>query len=406
MNILVVHQNFPGQFRHILPVLVKQGHRVVGMAQHQTKDVIQGVGLHIYQFTRGHGSDVHPLAIEWEAKVLRAEACALACKQLKQAGFVPDLILGHPGWGEMLYLKELFPLARIISYAEFFYHAKGQDFGFDPEFPETDPLAVAKLHTKNANLLLAMEQMDAGLSPTRWQASVHPAWAQQKIRVIHDGVDTDKVSPDSLAKVSLPDRGLELVPGDEVITFVARNLEPVRGYHILMRALPEIMKRRPNAIILIVGGDGVSYGAESKQESYRQRFLNEVKHQLDPRRVIFLGQVPYGVFLRLLQVSRCHIYLTYPFVLSWSMLEAMSAGSLVIGSRTPPVEEVIRHGENGLLVDFFDVTAWADQVCDVLAHSKDYDQMRKAGRQTVIEGYDLRSRCLPDQLNLIQEVMA
>jgi glycosyltransferase involved in cell wall biosynthesis len=196
---------------------------------------------------------------------------------------------------------------------------------------------------------------------------------------------------------------LTLTVQDEVITFVSRNLEPCRGYHRFVRSLPEIMARRPKAHVLIVGGDGVSYSAPSAEGlSYRQIFLEEVKEQVDWSRVHFLGKIPYADFLCVLQLSSVHVYLTYPFVLSWSMLEAMAAQALVVGSATAPVTEVIRHGENGLLVDFFSSEGLVNAVCEVLDHPDRMLEIRQQARRTILERFDLATVCLPRQIELIE----
>lgn len=223
--------------------------------------------------------------------------------------------------------------------------------------------------------------------------------------MIHDGIDTERVKPDAKAVVRLARSGLTLKPGDEVVTFVARNLEPYRGFHVFVRALPEIQKRRPNAIVLIVGGDDISYGRRLPQgETWRRKMLGEVGDRLDMRRIRFVGRISHDDFVALLRVSAVHVYLTYPFVLSWSMLEAMSAGCLVIGSATPPVEEVIRDGDNGLLVDFFSPPGIAEAVDRVLRHPDRMADIRGRARRTVIERYDLRAVCLPRHIALVDTV--
>ncbi len=395
MDLLFVHQNFPGQFRHVAPFLAQRGHRVVAVCQDGAKEALPGVRVVPYRVAKGNAPDVHPLAREFETKVLRGDACAQAVLALKAEGFSPQVIFAHPGWGEALYLKAVFPQAKLICLMEFYYRVAGQDMGFDPEFPMPGWRDDARLQAKNANLLLAMEAMDVGIAATPWQRQVLPEWARAKTVVLHEGVNTSEVAPDPTAELALPDLNVRVRPGDEVLTFVARNLEPVRGYHIFMRALPQILRQRPNARIFIVGGDGVSYGAQPQGTTYRQKYLTEVARQLDPRRVHFMGKVPRNVFLRLMQITRCHVYLTYPFVLSWSMLEAMSAGAVVLGSDTAPVRDVIRHGENGLLTDFFDTNALANAASQVLADPARYAALGKAARRAVVQGYDLRSVCLP-----------
>ena len=276
--------------------------------------------------------------------------------------------------------------------------------GFDPEFnpPNFDQRLIAQGRT--THLGQALVHADAGLSPTHWQASSFRATLRGRIHVIHDGVDTAVMAPNPKAQFALPN-GRVLTPDDEVLTFVNRNLEPYRGYHIFMRALPAVLAARPDAQVVIVGGDEVSYGAAPKGErGWKQRFLDEIAGQIDPARLHFMGKIPYPEFVALMQVSRAHAYLTYPFVLSWSMIEAMAAGCHVIGSNTAPVAEVIRQGENGTLVDFFDVAAWSKALIEALAHPDRFDDLRKAARQTVLDKYDLRSRCLPRMVDLVESL--
>jgi glycosyltransferase involved in cell wall biosynthesis len=257
------------------------------------------------------------------------------------------VIYAHTGWGESLFLKEVWPQAKLLGYFEFYYHPQGADCGFDPEFSSVFLQDAMRIRAKNASQLLALEQADLGVSPTQWQWSTFPSVYQDRISVIHDGIDTVRVRPDAAVKMQFARDNLTLTVRDEVITFVSRNLEPCRGYHRFVRSLPEIMVRRPKAHVLIVGGDGVSYSAPPAEGlSYRQIFLEEVKEQVDWNRVHFLGKIPYADFLCVLQLSSVHVYLTYPFVLSWSMLEAMAAQALVVGSATAPVTEVIRHGDS------------------------------------------------------------
>lgn len=401
MNLLFVHQNFPAQFRHLAPALAQAGHDVHALAIDGRE--VPGVTLHRYKPGRGSSKQIHPWAAEFETKIIRGEACAAAAARLKSQGFSPDLIIAHPGWGESLFLKDVWPQARLLAFIEFFYAARGLDADFDSEFNNTDLASAARIRAKNAHLLLTLDAMDWGLSPTHWQKSTVPAPYRDRISVIFDGIDTRAVQPDAQATIKV--RNKVIRAGDEVITFVNRNLEPQRGYHVFMRALPEIQRRRPNAFALIVGGDEVSYGAQPPAEkTWKQIFLDEVADKLDASRVFFLGKIPYPDYLKLLQVSACHVYLTYPFVLSWSCIEAMSAGCLVVGSATPPVKEVIERGANGLLVDFFDIGSWVDTVTDCLADPQKYSALRAAARQTAIERYDLESICLPQQMQLVEKL--
>jgi glycosyltransferase involved in cell wall biosynthesis len=400
VSLLFVHQNFPGQFRHLAPKLAAT-HHVKAMAIDGPG--LPNVALHRYQPNRASSKEIHPWAAEFETKVIRGEACAAAASRLKAQGFHPDLIVANPGWGESLFLKDVWPGARLLALLEFYYAARRLDYDFDSEFFRPDVARDAKLRAKNTHLLLTLESMDWGICPTHFQRSTVPRTYYDRMSVIFDGIDTNTVQPDPAATVTLSGRTLRA--GDEVITFVNRNLEPYRGYHVFMRALPEILRRRPNAVALIVGGEEVSYGAPAPAgKTWKQVFLDEVKDRLDASRVFFLGRIPYANYLKVLQVSACHVYLTYPFVLGWSCIEAMSAGCLVVGSRTPPVEEVIEHRKNGLLVDFFDASALTETLADCLARPQHYALLRAAARKTAIERYDLASVCLPQQLALIERL--
>jgi glycosyltransferase involved in cell wall biosynthesis len=401
LKVLFVHQNFPGQFKHLAPALAAMGHEVKAMAIDGPG--LAGIGLHRYKPGRGTSRDVHPWAAEFETKVIRGEACAAAALKLKAQGFRPDVIVANPGWGESLFLKDVWPDAKLLALLEFYYAARGLDYDFDREFLKADTGRDARLRSKNAHMLLTLDAMDWGVCPTQFQRSTVPRAYNDRISVIFDGIDTTMVAPDPAATLLIDRRTLRA--GDEVLTFVNRNLEPYRGYHVFMRALPEMLKRRPNAVALIVGGDEVSYGAAAPAgKTWKQIFLDEVKDRLDLSRVFFLGRIPYASFLKVLQVSRCHVYLTYPFVLGWSCIEAMSAGCLVVGSRTPPVEEVIAHGKNGLLVDFFDTAGLAESAVDALARPAHYDALRATARKTAIERYDLKTICLPQHIALIERL--
>ena len=373
MNLLFVHQNFPGQFRHLAPYFARAGHRVIAMGIGGPG--VAGVEMLRYQPRRSTNLETHPWAQDFETKLIRGEACAEAAARLKAKGFTPDVIIANPNWGESLFLKDVWPQARLLALIEFFYASRGLDFDFDPEFFTPGLAADARLRARNAHLLMTMADMDLGVSPTQYQRDTVPAAYRDRVSVIFEGVDTTVVRPD--AAVSVTVQGRTLRAGDEVITFVNRNLEPYRGYHIFMRALPEILKRRPQAVVLMIGGDGSSYNSPAPEgKTWKQIYLDEVKGRIDLKRVFFLGQIAWTEYLKVLQVSACHVYLTYPFVLGWSCIEAMSAGCLIVGSATPPVEEAIEHGKHGLLVDFFDIAALSAAVVDALEHPQKHAPLR------------------------------
>ena len=403
MKILFVHQNFPGQFPHLAPELVNRGHDCLALTDLGNN---RASPIPVLRY-KHEPATVDPAATRLGRNYTlmsdRGVTVARAALQLrKDKGYVPEVIIGHSGWGETLFLKEVWPEAKLIVYAEFYYKGRGADVGFDHEFgaPSFDQVLIAQ--GRAGHLGQALVHADAGVCPTNWQASTYPVSIRGMLKVIHDGVDTDVMVPNAAARFQLPD-GRVLRTGDEVLTFVNRNLEPYRGYHIFMRALPAILAARPNAQVVIVGGDEVSYGAAPKDEKgWKERFLSEVRGSLDMTRVHFMGKIPYPDFVALMQVSRAHAYLTYPFVLSWSMIEAMAAGCHVVASDTAPVAEAITHGINGTLVDFFDVAAWSAALTQALAEPQRFAALRVAARETALSHYDLRRVCLPRMIEFVE----
>ena len=417
MQLLLVHQNFPGQFKHLAPALVKQGHQVSALLMAQAPPPPwQGVQQHSYWPGRGSSPTIHPWVADLETKVIRAQACLEAARKLAAAGYKPDVILAHPGWGESLFLKEVWPQARLGIYCEFHYAAAGADVGFDPEFPGPAPNdEPCRIRLKNLNNLMHYQLADAGISPTHWQASTFPEPFRQRISVIHDGIDTNLLKPNPQVSLDLTSRHnatLKLTKQHEVITFVNRNLEPYRGYHIFMRALPDILKRRPEAHVLLVGADGVSYGVQPNTQQYGEKswrtvFAEEVRPAIaeaDWNRVHFLGSVPYQQFVALLQLSTVHVYLTYPFVLSWSLLEAMSIGCAIVASDTAPVRDAITDDHTGRLVDFFDHQALSSSICELLDDPDARARLGQAAREFAITNYDLQYHCLPMQLEWVKQL--
>ena len=403
MRYLFVHQNFPGQYKHIVAHLRNDPKNEIVFLTEREDRSMTNVRKIVYKTSRAPSRNTHHYLRTVEHAVLRGQAVARVALQLKKQGFVPDIMIGHNAWGDILYLKDVFPDVPLLGYFEFFRKPWGGCIDFDPEFPATDD-ARAKLRTMGSVDLLGLNVADWGQTATEWQRSQHPTRYQDMISVAHEGIDTDIVRPDPNARLLVD--GITLTRSDEVITYVARNLEPYRGFHTFMRALPAVLKRRPKAHVVIVGGDEVSYGRPPpKGETYRSLMLKEVGGQLDMPRVHFMGWIPYDQYLKVLQVSSVHIYLTYPFVLSWSMVEALAAGCLVIASSTEPVLEIIEDGKNGLVVNFFADEEIADQVDIGLTQCIQMEGIRNCGRQAILKNYDLIQKALPTQLNLINELM-
>ncbi len=404
MRILIVHQNFPAQYLHLARHWAAQGvHEVVFITQRRDGE-IRGVRKIVYAPKRGVTEGIHRYLAQVEAAVLNGQAVARVALGLKAQGFMPDLMLGHNGWGEIWYLKDIFPDTPLVGYFEFYYRLKGADVGFDPaEVVDLD--AGPRLRTRNVGNLIGLQTCDWGQCPTRWQLMGYPAIWHSRLKVMHEGIDTGVVRPDPNATFQVPN-GPTMKAGDEVLTYIARNLEPYRGFPSFMRSLPAILRDRPRAQVIVVGGDEVSYGKKPGDgQTWRDALLQELGSTLDRTRVHFVGRLPYAAYLRVLQVSRVHVYLTLPFVLSWSMLEALAAGCAVVGSRSAPVEEVIAHGRNGLLVDMFDPDAIAQLVTQVLVDPLAFSSIRAAARTTVVERFDLKTHCLPRQLEFFQSIV-
>lgn len=413
MKILFIHQNFPGQYKHLAPALATKGHQCVALTLRVKKPTTwKGVRVLPYGIKRGQSKDCHPWLADMEAKLIRGEACMQAALKLKDAGFSPDVILAHPGWGESMFLRDVWPEARIGLYYELYYQSGEGDMGFDDEFAAPRSLQGAlRIRMKNINNMLHFPLGDRGISPTRFQANSFPAAFREHIDVLHDGIDTEQAKPNPKARLKL-ESGRFLTPEDSVVTFVNRNLEPYRGYHIFMRSLPELLKRNPGTDFLVVGGDGQSYGPAPRADqgrNWKQIFIDEVRSEIsdeDWQRVHFLGKLAYNDFLSMLQVSSVHIYLTYPFVLSWSLLEAMSIGAAIVASNTAPVKEAITHDQTGRLVEFFDQGALVKEVSGLLSDPMLRARLGDKARVHIKSNYDLRSHCLPKQVAWVESLYA
>lgn len=401
MNILFLHNNFPGQYRNLARLLARDPQTRVAAIGSSTAQSMDGLQIIKYSLPNVDVSATHPFARRFDMECYRAEQVLYGLSSLTSSGFIPDVVMAHPGWGEALPLRTIFPNARIALYCEFFYGKHGRDVGFDPEFPDIGIDGHIALSLKNASTLLGLSDSDVGISPTEWQRSTFPKEYHHKIEMVHDGIDVETVRPNPNATFRLPS-GRQLRRSDEVVTFVARNLEPLRGYHIFMRALPRIMAARRHAQIVIVGGDGVSYGATPPTEkTWKSTFFNEVADHIDQKRVHFTGRLSYREYISVLQISSAHVYLTYPFVLSWSLLEALSAGCLVIGSDTPPVRDVLNE-KNGILVPFFDTRQLAEHTIEAIARPRRFRSIRTRARQTILDEYDFARISLPRIMRIIK----
>lgn len=406
MQILFIHQNIPGQFKHLIGHFATMRDVQVwalGEAKRVRENwsrTIPGVNMFGYAFNERAPDPVGSHVQTTEVNIRRGLAVVKSLQTLKSKGLNPDVVFGHPGWGEMLFVRDVFPRARIVNYCEFYFNSEGQDLGFDPEFPERESLRY-EVRAQNMTQSQSLLAGDIGISPMHWQKSRYPELLQQQIEVVFDGIDCDVVKPDPNATFPLGEGTPSLTRQDEVVTFVNRNLEPLRGFHVFMRALPELQKRRPNAHVVIVGGDGRSYSRPLARGTYRELYSREIDGHVDWSRIYFIGRIAYDRYLRLLQVSTAHVYLSYPFVLSWSLLEAMASECAIIASNTAPVREVVEHGTTGLLVDFFDRDALVDAIVRSCECRSEDLAFGRAARQAIQLRYELKSISLPRQSKLL-----
>lgn len=409
MKILFIHQNFPGQYKHLAPALAAMGHDCTALTLKVDEATTwQGVRVLPYTLPKRGAQVLHSWLVDLDTKVTRGEACWRAARQMADQGYAPDLILAHPGWGESMFLRDLWPKARMAIYCELYHEAGYPHLNFDPEFMAREPdVQPMRIRLKNLSNHLHFPHAEAGISPTAFQADTFPPEFRDRITVCHDGIDTAWSAPDPAVTLHLKGHPV-FTRETEIITFINRNLEPYRGYHVFMRALPDLLRARPNARVLIIGGDEVSYGAAPpKGQTWKQLFREEVADQItaeDWQRVHFIARIPHEQLTRVLQISRVHVYLTYPFVLSWSLMEAMSCGAAIVASDTAPVREVITHGRTGRLIDFFDRDALVREVTDLLDDADARARLGAAARQLMIDKYDLQTICLPKQIKWVEEV--
>lgn len=408
LDILFIHPNFPGQYRQIAPGLAERGYRVTGLgsAANMHKP-LEGVAQHAYKASPIRDMVTHFAPLEGlAASVRQGRDVADYCANLASQGYRPDVIIGHPGWGDLLFIDRIWPRAKKISYLEFFYRDNGPDVHFDPEF-KANPSEREYLKLRNVNQLMAFEMSDICVAPTEWQKSLFSAPVRQSIEVVHEGVDTATVKPDPNVRVELPD-GRILTRRDLVLTYCARNLEPYRGFHTFMRALPGIQRALPSLQTIIVGGNDVSYGRRpSGTANWKSEMLLEVGKQLDQSRLWFAGKLPFERYLNVLQLSTVHIYLTYPFVLSWSLVEAMAAGCTIVAADVGPVREALEDKVSAYLVPFPDVVKLQEGVVAAFGeHEETRLAIAVAAATTAAERFDFRRVSLPAYDRLIRTAIS
>ncbi len=367
VRFLFVHQSFPAQYAHMVAHLARRPeHDVVFITAGKGPD-IPGVRRVLYRPPEVRQDGAHPFVREMDHAIHRSEAIATVARSLRDLGFRPDIIIGHHGWGELLNIDSVFPGVPVLGYFEFYYGLEDRDIGFDPEFPMPQEAGLL-IRCKNAINLQALAGPGEGQTPTRFQLGTYPAWAREKITLLDEGVDLTQYRPDpSLRQKPFRLGSISVAPYETLVTYAARNLEPYRGFHSFMRSLPALMKARPDCRVILMGQEDVSYGLPpAGGGTWRQTMLRELEGKLDLSRIHFVGWLEREQMVRVLQRSDAHIYLTYPFVLSWSLREAMAVGCPLVASDTAPVREYLTHGETALLVPFLQPDAIGDAVLHLL----------------------------------------
>lgn len=398
MNILFLHRNFPAQFRHIATELAKDPHNKVVFITNNDKLQMQGIKKIVYKLKRKVPKNCHRYLKFYEESIIHGQAAAESALALKNSGFKPDIIYGHT-WGPTMFIKDVFPEVPLLCYFEWFYNSEGADIGFNGEAQDEDKRANTRC--KNSHLYIDLDICDAGISPTNWQKSQFPRKFQDDIRVLHDGVDTDFCRPDNNAKFMIKEKKLQLTKNDEVITYATRGMEPYRGFPEFMRTVEKLLKKRPNAHVVIAGEDRVCYGPQIVGTTYKEIMLKELN--LDMNRVHFVGGLPFNEYVNLLQISSAHVYLTYPFVLSWSALDAMAVGCCVIASNTKPVLEFMQDNYNALLCDFYNVDELVEKIEYALDNKDKMQELRHNARKTIVDNYALKD-LLPRHIEYVKQL--
>lgn len=399
MKFLFLHRNFPAQFKHLALALAKdKKNEVVFVTNNTETKTFGGIKKYSYKLKRKVPNNCHRYLRFYEESIIHGQSAAELLISLKQQGFKPDVIFGH-SWGSSLFVKEIFPDVPYIAHIEWYYNPENSDVDFGGKVLDIDERASLK--TKNSHILQDLVSCDWGVSPTQWQKSQIPEIFADKIKVIHEGIDTDYCKPNEDVEFKVPNTDIVLTRKDEVVTYATRGMEEYRGFPEFMKAASELLKQRPNLHILVGGEDRVCYGKHLKDDTFKKKMLREL--EFDESRLHFVGPLPYNEYVKLLQVSSAHIYLTYPFVLSWSFLEAMSAGCLVVASDTAPVKEVMQDKFNGLLVDFYDIDGIVAKVNELIDHKEKYQLLRENARETIVKNYDLKM-LLPKQIEFLKAV--
>ncbi|MDD6698558.1 MAG: glycosyltransferase [Veillonellaceae bacterium] len=405
MNILFLHPNFPGQFLHLSRYFARMVEtKVMFLTKETNGNRLQGVNVALYKAGAEPPKDTHPFLKPAVESVNEGVAVMRALISLRdEHHFVPDVIIGHTGWGSTLYCKDVYPDVPLLGYFEWYYLAKGSDVVYFPG-EKADVESMMRIRTRNAHHLLNLAACDVRFTPTQWQKSQFPPEYQQGMKVIHEGIDTEFCRPKRDVKLVLEKtekrEALDLSDCKEIVTYVSRGFEPYRGYPQFMQAISFLLKRRPKMHVVLVGMDRTCYGVEPSDGSKSWVKYVDDRLKYDKKRVHFVGHLDRLSYQKVMQASTVHVYLTRPFILSWSCLEAMSFGCALVGSKTPPVEEVVEDGKNGLLANFRSANHIAQRIEELLDDPELRKRLGQAARETILERYDMRD-CVRQQADMI-----
>ena len=387
-NILFIHPNYPGQFKHIIPALQKDNRYSLGyISRKRSTKGAEGILIEQYEFEKSDPGKVHRYLYYTQEAIREAQQVATAATRLAEAGFIPDIIVGHVAWGGLLFAKDLFPEAKTIAYCELYFSADYDHVTLPGERITNDRKAF--LRCRNLHTLMQMESMDIGITPTRYQLHSHPKSFHSRMVTVHEGVDTDLCRPDAQANFPIKDKGLKLDRNDTVITYVSRGFEPARGFFQLMQSIEILSDELPEAHFLLVGGDKSFYSGDPGEKSYRQQALD--RYRFDHDRVHFTGRLTHEGFRKVIQISSAHIYLTRPLFLSWSVLEAMSMGAPVVASDEALVREFMTHEQDALLVDYFNPREIAESVKRLVEDKAFAKRLGSNARRNIAEQFDTES---------------
>lgn len=405
MRVLFLHNNFPAQYRYVATALAADPANQVVFGTQNPEGSLPNVRKMMHKASRTPHASTHHYVRNYEEAVLNGQAVFRAGLELKRSGFEPDIVCGHSGWGPTLFVKDLWPRTKLLPYFEWFYRARGSDADFlEPNSITEDD--ACRIRARNAPILTDLAQCEAGICPTEFQRSQFPDLFKQKLIRLFDGIDTNFFTPEPTEKLVLPEQNLDLSEVGEIVTYATRGMEPYRGFPQFMRAAAILHERRPNLHVVVTGTDRVAYGRQlPKGQTWKQTMLAELEGRLDLSRLHFTGSLPYGKYRQVLRASSAHVYMTVPFVLSWSLMESLASGCLVIASDTAPIHEVIQEGVTGLLADFFSPEKVADRVEEALDDRPRMAKIRANAREFVMQNYAL-SKLLPQHINLIRDVAA